>query len=105
MVEELYIFYMFTMVHASMFMVEPLSPYMYVVMVSFLAGTVLVDLRNITIHHELRLDLWLCVGVVLVKAFWFLIGSVAYGNGVSSCVQLTHGTMAQVPLQGCHMMV
>ena len=39
MVEELYIFYMFTMVHASMFMVEPFSPYMYVVMVSFLAGT------------------------------------------------------------------
>ena len=63
MVEELYIFYMFTMVHASMFMVEPINPYMYVVMVSFLAGTVLVDMRNITIHHELRLDLWLCVGV------------------------------------------
>ena len=30
-----------------------------VVMVSFLAGTILVDMRNTTIHHELRLDLWL----------------------------------------------
>ena len=51
MVEELYMFYIFTMVNASMFMVEPLSPYMYLVMVSFLVGTFIVDMmRNITIN-------------------------------------------------------
>ena len=44
--------------------VDPLSPSnMYVVMVSLLAGTVLIEMRNITINHELCMDLWLCVGV------------------------------------------
>ena len=41
-----------------------IKPIMSVVMVSFLAGTILVDMKTLLYtHHELRLDLWLCVGV------------------------------------------
>ena len=60
MVEELYIIYHGTCLYVHG---RTVKPNMYVVMLSFLAGTVLVDMRNITIHHEVCLNLWLCVGV------------------------------------------
>jgi len=63
MVEELYIIYHGTCLYVHG---RTVKPNMCVVMVSFLAGTILVDIilyGKITICQEMYLDMWLCVGV------------------------------------------